>query len=191
MQIQSILFLASNRQLNLILKMGRVQLFRPLPSLIKTIILNISNTINCIGNIMNPSPPRIKKTDAEWQTELSREEYNVTRNHGTEKPFSSPLNTEYRTGSFMCTCCGTQLFSSRDKYDSGSGWPSFHSPSHDNALTEYEDNSLFSRRTEVRCAKCDAHLGHVFADGPPPTGQRYCINGIALSFKTDEKKATE
>ena len=131
------------------------------------------------------STTRVEKPDAEWRAELSPEAYRVTRRHGTERPFTSPLLEEKRDGAFTCVCCGKALFHTRAKYESGTGWPSFHSPAGEGAVSEHDDRTLFMRRTEVRCADCDAHLGHVFPDGPQPTGLRYCINGVALDFKPD------
>jgi peptide-methionine (R)-S-oxide reductase len=125
------------------------------------------------------------KTDAEWRAELSREAYQVTRRHGTERAFTSPLNTEKRAGTYNCVCCGEPLFASDAKFESGTGWPSFYKPADDGAVSEHEDRSLFMRRVEVRCSRCDAHLGHVFPDGPRPTGLRYCINGVALDFEPE------
>jgi peptide-methionine (R)-S-oxide reductase len=127
--------------------------------------------------------PKIEKTDAEWRAELSPEAYRVTRKHGTERAFTSPLNAEKRSGTFMCVCCGEPLFSSNDKFDSGTGWPSYTRPISEAAVGEQDDRSFFMRRTEVHCARCEAHLGHVFPDGPHPTGLRYCINGAALTFE--------
>ena len=126
--------------------------------------------------------PKVKKTDAEWQKELTPEQYYVTRQHGTERPFSSPLNVEKRQGVYVCSSCGTPLFKSDSKYESGSGWPSFWQPISPDAVTEHDDLSLLSRRVEIRCANCDAHLGQVFPDGPDPTGLRYCMNGVALKL---------
>ena len=132
---------------------------------------------------MKPSPGRnAMKSDEEWRKELTPEQFHVARQHGTERPFSSPLNSEKRPGMFNCVCCGAPLFSSSTKFDSGTGWPSFWAPADAGAVSENEDRSWLMRRTEVRCAACDAHLGHVFPDGPKPTGLRYCINGVALSF---------
>jgi peptide-methionine (R)-S-oxide reductase len=128
--------------------------------------------------------PRVVKSDAEWRAILTPEQYEVTRRHGTERVCSSPLNFEKRAGTFACVCCGAPLFRAATKFESGTGWPSFFQPV-EGAVTEHEDNSFFMRRTEVRCATCDAHLGHVFPDGPPPTGQRYCMNGIALRFQPE------
>lgn len=133
---------------------------------------------------MNDVP--FKKTDAEWKAQLSPETYRVTRKHGTERAFTSPLNVEKRDGMYHCACCGALLFPSDTKFDSRSGWPSFYKPADDDSISEHEDRSLFMRRTEVRCSNCDAHLGHVFPDGPEPTGLRYCINGVALNFKPEE-----
>ena len=117
---------------------------------------------------------------------LSPEEFRITREHGTERAFSHPYHREKREGMYNCVCCGAPLFSSATKYDSGTGWPSFYAPAHGNALSEHEDRSLLMRRTEVRCEKCEAHLGHVFPDGPNPTGLRYCINGAALKHDADK-----
>jgi peptide-methionine (R)-S-oxide reductase len=122
------------------------------------------------------------KSDAEWREQLTPEQYHVTRKHGTERAFTGPFWNEKRAGTYACVCCGTPLFSSQTKFESGTGWPSFWMPIEKDAVDEHEDRSLFMRRTEVRCASCDAHLGHVFPDGPKPTGQRYCMNGTALSF---------
>lgn len=135
---------------------------------------------------------RIQKYDAEWRAQLTPEQYKITRGHGTERARTSPLNYEKREGVFTCVCCGEPLFSSEAKFNSGTGWPSFYRPIEKEAVTEYEDRSFMMRRTEVHCARCDAHLGHVFADGPKPTGMRYCMNGVALDFKpADEIKQQE
>jgi peptide-methionine (R)-S-oxide reductase len=129
------------------------------------------------------------KSDEEWRKTLTPEEFRVTRQHGTERAFSHLYAEEKRDGMYRCVCCGAPLFSSDIKYDSGTGWPSFYAPAGGRAVSEHEDRSLFTRRTEVRCAKCEAHLGHVFPDGPNPTGVRYCINGVALKHDADESSS--
>lgn len=126
---------------------------------------------------------RITKTDAEWKAQLSPEAFKVTRKAGTERAFTSPLNAEKRQGLYHCVCCGEPLFSSEAKFDSGTGWPSFTKPADASAVEEKQDGAFFMKRTEVHCARCEAHLGHVFPDGPKPTGLRYCINGVALDFE--------
>ncbi|MGE0628230.1 MAG: peptide-methionine (R)-S-oxide reductase MsrB [Hyphomicrobiaceae bacterium] len=128
---------------------------------------------------------KVRKSDEEWRRDLSPEAYHVTREHGTERAFTSPLNKEKRAGMFKCVCCGEPLFKSDDKFESACGWPSYTRPVSEEALSEHEDRSFFMHRTEVRCVKCDAHLGHVFPDGPGPAGLRYCINGVALKFDPD------
>jgi peptide-methionine (R)-S-oxide reductase len=124
----------------------------------------------------------VQKSDDEWKRELTPDQYQVLRQHGTERAGASPLNDEHREGTFFCAGCGEPLFDSNTKYDSGSGWPSFYSPKA-GAVDTTVDKSNFMTRTEVHCAKCGGHLGHVFPDGPRPTGQRYCMNGVALEFK--------
>jgi peptide-methionine (R)-S-oxide reductase len=126
--------------------------------------------------------PAIQKTDEEWAKELDPLQHHVLRNHGTERPGSSPLNNEKRAGTFSCAGCGEPLFDSKTKYESGSGWPSFYAPI-DKAVDVTTDQTHGMVRTEVLCAKCHGHLGHVFPDGPPPTGQRYCMNSISLEFR--------
>jgi peptide-methionine (R)-S-oxide reductase len=125
---------------------------------------------------------KIERTDAEWRTLLTPEQYYVTRERGTERAFGGPHWDEKREGMYKCICCGAPLFSSDAKFDSGTGWPSFFAPVSHDAVSEHSDNSWLMRRTEIRCATCAAHLGHVFPDGPKPTGQRYCMNGTALAF---------
>jgi peptide-methionine (R)-S-oxide reductase len=126
---------------------------------------------------------KVVKSEAEWRRQLSPEAYHVTREHGTERAFTHPYHAAKQPGTYRCVCCNAPLFSSDAKFDSGTGWPSFHSPAEGAPVSEHEDRSWFMRRTEVRCGKCDAHLGHVFPDGPQPTGLRYCINGIALKHE--------
>ncbi len=129
---------------------------------------------------------KLEKSNAEWRKQLSEEQYHVTREHGTERAFSGPHQDEKRDGTFTCVCCGNDLFNTSEKFDSGTGWPSFYKPSSEGSVSEHKDRSFFVVRTEVRCADCDAHLGHVFPDGPQPTGLRYCMNGHALEFDPDE-----
>ncbi len=130
--------------------------------------------------------PKITKSDEEWRRQLTPQQYTVTRLHGTEPAFSHTYHSSKKQGIYSCVGCGEPLFDSSTKFDSGTGWPSYHSPVSQDALSEHEDKQLFSRRTEVRCAACDSHLGHVFPDGPEPTGLRYCINGAALIMESDD-----
>jgi peptide-methionine (R)-S-oxide reductase len=132
------------------------------------------------------------KTDEEWKKKLSKEQYHVLREKGTERAFTGTLLNNHEKGMYVCAGCGAELFDSDTKYDSGSGWPSFYQPANQQIVGEKDDKSLFMKRTEVYCKKCGGHLGHVFEDGPQPTGLRYCVNSLSLGFKkgdkTEEKK---
>ncbi len=136
----------------------------------------------------NTTDTKIQKSDNEWREILTPEQYRVTRKHGTERAFTGPNWDNKEPGVYACVCCGKPLFSSETKYESGTGWPSYYEPIAPDAVTEHKDRSLFMTRTEIRCADCDAHLGHVFPDGPEPTGLRYCMNGTAMTF---DRKDTE
>lgn len=129
----------------------------------------------------NPAPDaRVGKTDAEWRAQLTPEQYRVTRTAGTERPFSSQMCSLFEPGIYACLCCGTQLFDASVKFESGTGWPSFSQPLKANVIAYHVDNSHGMARVETVCNTCDAHLGHVFPDGPPPSGLRYCMNAVAL-----------
>jgi peptide-methionine (R)-S-oxide reductase len=137
------------------------------------------------GHDATAAPFPIERSDDEWRAELSPEQFAVLRKHATERAGTSTLNHEKRNGTFVCAGCGQNLFSSKTKFESGTGWPSFYAPL-DGAVGTLEDRSFFMTRTEVHCSQCGGHLGHVFEDGPRPTGLRYCMNGVAMDFKPQE-----
>jgi peptide-methionine (R)-S-oxide reductase len=136
-----------------------------------------------VANDGSSGSPKTVKSDQDWRQQLTADQYHVTREHGTERAFTGPWLGNKEPGTYRCVCCGAPLFEADSKFESGTGWPSFFKPISEAAVAEHEDRSLMMRRVEARCANCDAHLGHVFEDGPQPTGLRYCMNGCALDFK--------
>lgn len=150
-------------------------------------IIQITLTILLIScTPPNQNPPnknKVIKTEAEWKIQLTEQEYNVTREKGTERAFSGEYHDYHGKGQFNCKCCQLPLFTADTKFDSGTGWPSFFAPINDTAITEHKDSSYGMVRTEVTCSRCDAHLGHLFSDGPKPSGLRYCINSVSLELE--------
>jgi len=138
---------------------------------------------NSKGQLVGPiEMPKVIKTDAQWQKLLTPSQYEIARDKGTERPFCGTLLENHKTGVYTCICCGLPLFSSDSKFNSGTGWPSFFAPVAEENVTEHTDNSMLMSRTEILCTRCDCHLGHVFDDGPRPTGLRFCVNSESLSF---------
>ena len=147
-------------------------------------MLTWPNIENFVTNGNPPSPQRVEKTNEEWGKLLSDDVFEVTRNAGTERPFSSPMCTHFEPGVYACACCNTLLFDSTEKFDSGTGWPSFTQPIEQNSVAYSTDDSISRMRVEITCNICDAHLGHVFPDGPAPSKLRYCVNALSLNRVT-------
>jgi peptide-methionine (R)-S-oxide reductase len=140
---------------------------------------------------MSDKQEKIQKTDAEWRKELTPEQYHLAREKGTEPPFTGEYYNSHEKGMYKCAACGNELFSSETKFDSGTGWPSFYAPARGESVELNEDKSLGTRRTEAACAKCGAHLGHMFEDGPIPTGKRFCINSLSLQLKKESNSKAQ